>query len=413
MKALVHDRRRPSVRALAVAGILAVVLAACGSSSKSKAAPQQAAPSSHAAAGSPVVVGYVCSCSGAFASSIAISVPIIKAWADYENARGGLDGHPIDLVVKDDALNPGTSLSEVTALVEQDHALAIIDGSDVDSAWGSFVQAHGVPVLGGNLSSTLMFTNPDFFPAGQTINTLAPSIAAAAKRAGVTKLGVVYCSSDPVCAQLAPPIKAAGKAVGVDVVYAGPISSSAPNYTAPCLAAKQAGADGIFVGQASAVVVSFAESCAAQGYQPTYIAEDGAVATSFLSAPPLEHFVGIQNDLPAFVTSNPAVAAMTKAIDRYEPGTTSSPDYGPAATQTWAAGLLLAKAAEVAPLGSTPTPAQVIAGLDKLHDETLGGMAPPLSFTPGKPTTISCWFYMGIKAGHFDMPYGSAPACSG
>jgi histidinol-phosphate/aromatic aminotransferase/cobyric acid decarboxylase-like protein len=64
-------------------------------------------------------------------------------------------------------------------MVEQDHVAAIIDGSDVSFAWAKFVQQHGVPVIEANLSNTVGFSNPDFFPVGQTINTLAPAIAGA------------------------------------------------------------------------------------------------------------------------------------------------------------------------------------------------------------------------------------------
>src|SRR6202035_5089478 len=124
-------------------------------------------------------------------------------------------------------LNPGTSLSQVTSMVEQNHIIALIDGTDVDSAWSTFISAHGVPVVGDNLANTTMFPNPDFFPEGQTINTLAASIAAAAKKAGVTSLGTVYCSADPVCAQLAKPIQLAAQAVGMKAPFASAIPEAA------------------------------------------------------------------------------------------------------------------------------------------------------------------------------------------
>ena len=129
-----------------------------------------------------------------------------------------------------------------------------------------------------NLNSTLAFSSPDFFPVGQTVNTLPESIAAAAKKANVKNLATMYCAEASVCAGLATPIAKAAHAVGVKSSYPAAISASAPNYTAPCLAAKQSGADGIFVGQASQVVVSFVSSCARQGYKPTYIAEASAIS---------------------------------------------------------------------------------------------------------------------------------------
>jgi len=38
---------------------------------------------------------------------------------------------------------PGQSLAQVTKLVQDDHAIAIMDASFVDSAWSTFVQQHG------------------------------------------------------------------------------------------------------------------------------------------------------------------------------------------------------------------------------------------------------------------------------
>jgi len=243
--------------------VMGAGLSACGTS-----APDAAASASSAKAASlksPLNIGFECSCTGAEASSIAIQAHVLSGWASYENAHGGIAGHSVNLITMNDGLDPATSLSEVTKMVSQDHVLAIIDGSDVDSAWAPYVEKMGVPVLVANLSSSLAYSNPDFFPPGQTINTLATSIALAAKKGKVTNLATVYCSEDPICASLAPAIAMAAKAQGIKASYSGPISATAPNYAAPCLAAKQAGANGIFVGQASQVVLSFASSCTSQG----------------------------------------------------------------------------------------------------------------------------------------------------
>ncbi len=409
--------------------VLGLALVACGSSSKSSS---PTSPTTQAAAsgssgttpstaatggtasqlGSPYVIGFECSCSGAFASSTSGQATLINTWAKYENANGGVDGHAVQIILMDDALNPGTSLAQVTKMVTQDHVLAIMDGSDVDSSWGTFVQKAGVPVIGDNLSSTLMFTNADFFPQGQTINTLAPSIAGAAQRAGVKKLGMVYCSSDPVCAELAKPIQQAASANGVKAGFAGAISETAPNYTAPCLAAKQSGADGIFVAESSTVALSFESSCQAQGYHPIYIAEDGAVAASWLSAAGFQGSVNVENNLPATDTSNSAVAAMTSALNKYAPGTTTSSTYGPSSTGIWAAGMLFADAAKAGNLGNNPTSAELLNGLYALNGDTLDGLAPPLTFHRGQPTSVGCWFYLGISNHQWTTPYGGNSYCA-
>ena len=67
--------------------------------------------------------------------------------------------------------------------------------------------------------------------------------------------------------------------------------------------------------------------------------------------------IGSQNNLPAYVTTNTAIRTMTKALNRYVPGTVSSPNYSPYTTTVWAAGMLFAAAgthisADSAPLST-------------------------------------------------------------
>ena len=100
-----------------------------------------------AAKKAPIVIGDVCSCTGPEASSVAQTSPSLEAWAKYVTAHGGIQGHPVQLIVKDDGYNPTTSLADVQTLVTADHVVALFDNSDVDSSWTSYVAAHDVPVI--------------------------------------------------------------------------------------------------------------------------------------------------------------------------------------------------------------------------------------------------------------------------
>jgi len=330
----------------------------------------------------------------------------------WTNDNGGINGHPVKLIISDDAVNPGTALAQVTKMVEQDHVVTILNGSNVESAWSSYTTDHKIPVIGNGGSSTESFRNPLFFPPGQTIDSLIPSMVSAAKQAGVTKLGMVYCSAAPVCATLADPAKAAAEAQGIEFAFATAIPEQAPNYTAPCLAAKQAGVDGLWIAESSTVAVQFVQSCSAQGYHPKYLAFDGAIAASWLNEPGFEGFVGVEGNLPSFAKDNAAVADMNAALDKYSPGTTTDPNFGPQASGTWASAQLFAAAAKAANVGDNATPAQMITGFHALKDETLGGLSPKLNYVEGQPTSVKCWFYIGIKDKQFTLPYGNDPTCA-
>jgi branched-chain amino acid transport system substrate-binding protein len=126
--------------------------------------------SAGAAAKAPIVIGDICSCTGPEASSVAQTTPTLQAWAKYVTAHGGIQGHPVQLIVKDDGYNPTNSLNDVETLVTTDHVVALFDNSDVDTSWTSYVEAHNVPVAGG-AESDAGYTNPVFFVPVRRITT--------------------------------------------------------------------------------------------------------------------------------------------------------------------------------------------------------------------------------------------------
>jgi len=64
------------------------------------------------------------------------------------------------------------------------------------------------------------------------------------------------------------------------------VSSSAASYTAQCLGAKGAGANGATVVAASNTALNVAASCATQGYKPVWVTTAGEMTTPWLSSRP-------------------------------------------------------------------------------------------------------------------------------
>ena len=394
-------------RMSAVAGamVLAVTLASCSSSTPSGGS---------SATGSPIDVGIMCSCTGGLSSSYVGGPETYQAWASYVNAHGGLNGHKVNVIVKDDALNPGTALTEVHELIDTDHVVALVDSSTEDTEWSTYAGQKGVPIVGGDAQSTLQLTDSNLYPAGETIDGFFVTYAYAAKKVGAGNIGNLYCAESPSCAQAVALLRSTAKALNLSVGYVTQISASQPSYTAACLAAKQAGVNGLLVGEAVATVQVVAKQCSDQGYFPYYIEGDGAIAKSFPTAPGLsQHFIGFEQDVPFFLNDTPGTKLMNDTIKKYAPSVLSSPNYGEQETQMWVSGLLLAEAVKKAKAGaSSPvTSAQIIAGLHKISNDTLGGMAPPLTYKAGQPNPVHCWFYVGIQNGKFTAPNGSTPSC--
>jgi branched-chain amino acid transport system substrate-binding protein len=334
-----------------------------------------------------------------------------RAWVDTVNASGGINGHPVKFISIDDHGSPAQSVTAATTLVQSDHAIAIVDETNTDEAWASFVKSANVPVVGGDTSTTPFMTNPDFYPEGQTEDALFPSIIGATKSAGATNLELVYCAEAVQCQEGIAPLKQVGQALGVPVTVTSEVSASAPNYTAQCVTAQQAHVTAVFVADIFTVVGKVATDCAHQGYHPKYIVDGLDLAPNFTSVSG-DLYAPVSN-LPYFANT-PAMQTMNAAFEKYYPGLTKTSDFSEIFTSLWISGLLFEDAAKAGGLGangSTPTSAQLIQGLQSLKGDTLDGLAPPLTFAAGQPHPVHCWFESAVHNGQFSLPNGTATIC--
>jgi branched-chain amino acid transport system substrate-binding protein len=368
---------------------------------------------SGAATKAPIAVGYICSCTSPQASSVVTNRSAYEAYVDYTNAHGGIAGHKIKLYLADDSGNPATSSADVHTFVTQDHVAAIVSLAGSPSSWDKYVDGLHIPVVGADGSPVDFYTDPNFFFPGQTDDSLPAAVALAAKKVGSKNFGVMYCAESPSCQELVAPLEAIGPKYGVKLAYNTQISYSAPSYASECLAAQQAGVKALFIGDAVTVVESVAKDCAQQGYNPTIIASDGAVGVGFTSTPGLSNnLLAFEPQIPFNVTNTPATKAMVAAFKKYQPALLSSPNYNGEVDEAWTSGLLLAAAVEAGNPGNTVTGTEILKGLHSLKGDTLGGMAPPLTFKAGKANTVDCWFWMTTKNGKFTEKYGLTPQCS-
>jgi branched-chain amino acid transport system substrate-binding protein len=401
-----------------------IIIAACssnasttGGSATTGGSSSQAASSASAAAagGSPIKIGVICDCSGPLASAGTDAPDIYQAWADTVNAAGGINGHQIQVVLDNDGSNPATALTDVENLVDSDHVIALVDLSNLDETFASFVKSHDVPVIGMNTSETPMFSNSAFYPQAQTEDALFASIIDSAKRSGATNLGLVYCAEAVQCQEAIAPLKAATKSLNLPLDYSAEIAATAPNYTAQCVAAQQAHITALFIADIANVAAKVAQDCSQQGYHPLYVIDGQDLVGSWATTPGLkDNLVGPSPNIP-FYADTPAVAAMNAALDKYYPGMREKVDvYNEFSMGAWPSGLLFeaaAKAGGVGANGTAPTSADLIKGLNSLKSETLDGMAPPLTFTAGQPHPADCWFTYALKNGKFSLPNGTSTTC--
>lgn len=395
-------RRNRWIATLALSSVLAVTAACTSSGGSGGKTPTGAAPSTNSALqGDPIVLGTICSCSGPQAAALGLVKDSANAWAAWTNASGGVNGHPVKLIVEDDGSNPATALQAVKKLVEQDHVIAIVgETSLVDANWASYIQSKGVPVVGGLSVEAPFLSNPDFFATGASVPVMIVGQFAAMQQQNLKSFGVLYCAESPVCAQLDGLAKlAAGVTGGTISTHSGKVAATSPNYNAQCLAMKNGKVDGLQIAAASTVVTRVADQCATLGYKPIQINQTTTFAQDWLKNPNLDGALLISSNANYLDDSVPGVKDFLDALAKYQPNVPASDQFGYDNIYPWIGGQLFAAAAKAGNLTSTSKPADVTAALYQLEGETLNGLTAPLTFTKGQPNFVNCYYVTQVKSG--------------
>ena len=392
-----------TVALAAALGVVAALGAACGDNNGGTAGTGDTVTVDDGGlAGAPIKIGTLCSCSGPLAASLGQSIDVINAWASYTNNNGGLNGHPVEVVAYDDGQNPDTGLAMAKKLVDEDKVVAIVGTmSLVSDVWGPYVTGKGVPVVGGQPVDAGFFTNPMFFASGTTLPLLLLGEVTLAAQSGAKTIGLYYCSETPVCAQLPAIVTPMAEQAGMTVESAK-VSQSATDYTAPCLAFKAKHVDAVFAAVNSDVVPRIAKSCAAQGFTPTQIASSATTQKSWTTEADLDGAVFAGTNAVYTDESVPGVKKFLDGLGTYAPSVLDSPQFSYPLLYPWAGGELFAAAAKAVGLGPDSTSADVVKGLHALKGETLGGIAPPLTFPEGQPGFPLCYFTGSVKDGAFN-----------
>jgi branched-chain amino acid transport system substrate-binding protein len=351
--------------------------------------------------GDPIVIGTIGGYSGNQAGSQGLGDDANQVWADYVNHNGGINGHPVKLIIKDDGNDPAKALQAAKELVKEGVVAIVGHNSLVSSSWVDYVTEQKIPIIGGTPVETSTFTNPNVFPTGANVPSMIVGQFVRMKAAGLKKMGVFYCAESPVCASLAPLSKAAAALVSSDleVAYAGKVSATQPSYSAECLAAKDAGVDSLFPGLQAPAVIALAEGCDKVGFNPVEVAQMSVFSETSAASKPLDGTLLVSPTVNYVDESNATVKSFLDAVDEFNPKMRKSPQFTVQVIWSWLGGEMFKKAAEKVNLGPKSTPADLYKGLYQIKDETLDGAIAPTTYVEGKPTFNSCWFDVDIDEG--------------
>ena len=197
-----------------------------------------------------------------------------QVWVKYINAKGGLNGHQVELVVYDDGGDPARHRSQVQEAIERKKVVAFLQNGEGLTGRSSvdYVTGKRVPVIGSDTSQKYMYTSPMYFPqvtSGEAmLRTIPPSMASQVRPRGAKNLGTLVCAEITACEEAAEEWAKQAKTLGIEYVYRARASLAQPDYTAECLAAKSAEADILFLVLDQNSLNRVATASAATGLQP-------------------------------------------------------------------------------------------------------------------------------------------------
>lgn len=137
---MAQNSRRRGLVAAAMTGVMAVGLAACGGDE-----------GGGDGADDPIVIGTSLPLTGEFSQPGQAAQQGYEVWRDMVNEEGGLLGREIELIVKDDASNQNTIVSDYNALISRD---------EVDLLLGTFSSLLNLPASAVAERNQMVYVEP-------------------------------------------------------------------------------------------------------------------------------------------------------------------------------------------------------------------------------------------------------------
>lgn len=376
--------------------------AAGGPGAELEGAVAGAAEGSAATPGSPIRIGMIGNFGGIAGASFVPAREALKAWVASVNARGGINGHPVELLVADNGNEGARDLAIAKDFVENQGVIAIVNyfgGAGGPPAVAAYAAEVGVPVIGGLTTDQTWTTSTHLFPQTAGYDNIYFASARAMADQGMDKIAIVYCIEGSVCQENADRFRVHAEAMGLEVVYSAGVSLAQPDFTSECLNARSRGANAVYPQLDGNSVARMARSCGRQGFNPRFFLP----APVEPADPVLGNAIAVVPTFPWVLTSgSPALDEYGQAIAQYAPDVARNSFL----TSGWMTGKVVELAAANMP--EPPTAAAMLAGLWAMQNQTFGGISPAITYVQGQPAApANCAFYMEIQDGQWTAPRGA------
>jgi branched-chain amino acid transport system substrate-binding protein len=263
----------------AIAGALALGVAACGGGDGGASSGGSTAKTAK-----PLKIGASLPLTGDFSEPGKAAEQGYKVWQEMINAKGGLLGRKVELVIKDDASNQNTVVSDYNAL---------ISGDKVDLLLGTFSSLLNLPASAVAERARMLYVepaggNPDIFKRGfKTIFFAQQATAAhqgdvwakwlvslpADKR---PKTAAYPTLDDPFTTPTSEGIEAILKAAGIKTVYRKTYTADTKNFDSIANAVKSKSPELVVAGTQFEDGVGFLRALSKVGFQPKWLYQTNA-----------------------------------------------------------------------------------------------------------------------------------------
>lgn len=372
----------------------------------------------------PFVLGYITDSTGVFKANLQPESEGFRLYVDALNARGGIDGHPIRLIIEDGQSKPAMSMAVGRKLIEKDRVLALLGLGVTDSQPPviELAKKAGVPILTGYVSisrtwnvkpgdparivfSTGYSMNADFHTGGYTVARGIQLMYPKGTRMGI--VGMTLSGSriwnDWVVEWL--------KKFGYPVVYRGEVAPGAVDVSSIAMKLVNANPDAIYSG-ASNVQMPLALTLEKMGYTKDFMITDftpesdiAKMATRLQSKGKtllwVSRYVSPYENVPE-------IDKIRAAMKKYGANYSLSSRH----IQGWVMGMIMEQA--LRRTGFPATRGGLISALEKTHVDTRGLTGGPIIFTSkdhygpswykvyrwspsGRSVPATDWFKVSVK----------------
>jgi branched-chain amino acid transport system substrate-binding protein len=371
--------------------------------------PRAVGAPTQAAGKPPIILGHIGDYSGLIGTLMKGGDVTAQVVARSVNDNGGLDDHPIKVIVGDAGGDPARALSLARDMVENKGAVAFVGTLMVFSGYGprDYLEQKKIPIIGGDGTTNVWLQSPMYFTSSANFPGISTGAIKGLADLGKKKIAILYCVEAEQCKTFHDTAAAKASSFGVQVVYEAQVSLAQPDFTAECIQAQRAGADGVMTGFDGPSIVRFARSCTQQGYRPQLMTASLAVIESIAKDPNLDGLMAPQGVFPHMATDLPAERLFRATMAKYAPAVEISPAVG----TVWTGGVLLQEASRKLPEGKVSS-ADFFPGLYAVKSNTLGGLVGPLTFNAGSTASeVRCVFFIKIVGGKWTAPDGSKQHC--